>query len=339
MNGLYPECRTVSDGGSVDTLLEVRDLRTYFYTRYGVVKAVDGISFEVKRGEKVALVGESGSGKSVTALSILRLVPKPGRVVQGEILFDGRDLLQISEATMRQTRGSRISMIFQEPVAHLNPVLPVGRQIAEVLVAHQGMRPKAALRRSEELIDMVGIPDASQRARQYSHQLSGGMCQRIIIAMALACSPQLLIADEPTTALDVTIEAQVLELMKKLTADFGTSVILVTHNLGIVADWADRIDVMYFGRIVESAPKDDLYYDARHPYSKGLLVSIPRLDRPREARLKAIDGTPPDVGQSVSGCAFHPRCSVAIDHCTEECPPLARIDSTEHWCACWRQSN
>lgn len=319
----------------MDVLLDVRNLKTYFHTRNGIVKAVDGVSFQVRRGETMALVGESGSGKSMTVLSIMRLVPAPGRIVQGQVLFDGQDLFQLGSAQMCHIRGSRISMVFQEPTAHLNPVLCVGRQIAEVLTTHRGVRWSAALRRAQELLSMVRIPDAAQRSRQYSHQLSGGMCQRVVIAMSMACSPQLLIADEPTTALDVTVEAQVLELIKALTTNFGTSVILVTHNLGIVADWADRINVMYLGRIVESAPRDELYYEPRHPYTIGLLDSVPRLDRPREARLRAIEGAPPDPEHPPSGCAFHPRCHLATERCAQEAPPLAVVDGKEHWCACW----
>ena len=272
-------------------LLEVKGLHTEFRTGAGLVRAVDGISYTVEHGETVAVVGESGSGKSVGALSILRLIPDPpGLITAGEILFDGRDLRRLSEAEMREVRGRDIGMVFQEPMTSLNPVLTIGRQITEVLEQHQGADGPAAERRALELLELVGIADAGRRLRQYPHQLSGGMRQRVMIAIALACNPKLIIADEPTTALDVTIQAQILELMKSLTLKLNVALIVITHNLGVVARYASRVNVMYAGRIVEAGSAEDIYHNPRHPYTIALLKSVPRLDQPRRARLDPVDG-------------------------------------------------
>ncbi len=302
-------------------LLEVKELHTEFRTGAGLVRAVDGISYTVEQGETVAIVGESGSGKSVGALSILRLIPDPpGRVTAGEILFDGRDLRGLSEPEMREIRGRDIGMVFQEPMTSLNPVLTIGRQITEVLEQHQGADGPTAERRALELLEMVGIADAGRRLKQYPHQLSGGMRQRVMIAIALACSPKLIIADEPTTALDVTIQAQILELMKSLTVRLNVALIVITHNLGVVARYASRVNVMYAGRIVEAGSAEAVYHNPRHPYTMALLRSVPRLDRPRQARLDPVDGQPPDLTRLDGGCAFRPRCRFAIDKCAEAAP-------------------
>jgi len=318
-------------------LLEVADLKTWFFTRDGIVRAVDGVSFHVMPGETLAIVGESGCGKSVTALSVLRLVPSPpGRIVSGAIRLAGRDLLALSEAEMRDVRGNDISMIFQEPMTSLNPVLTIGRQIAETLTLHQGLDHKAALRRAVEMLRLVHIPEAQRRIAQYPHQLSGGMRQRVMIAMALACNPKLLIADEPTTALDVTIQAQILELMQKLTRQLGVALIIITHNLGVVARYAQRVNVMYAGRIVESGAAAALYHNPRHPYTIALLRSVPRLDRPRQARLDPIEGQPPDLTRLDRGCSFRPRCRFAIATCAEARPPLAPAGAPGQLSACFR---
>ncbi|MDP3163597.1 MAG: ABC transporter ATP-binding protein [Reyranella sp.] len=320
-------------------LLEVRGLHTEFRTGAGRVPAVDGISFAVEQGETVAIVGESGSGKSVSALSILRLVANPpGRITGGEIVFDGRDLLGLSEAEMRQIRGRDIGMVFQEPMTSLNPVLTIGRQITEVLEAHQGADRAAAEKRALELLDLVGIADAARRLRQYPHQLSGGMRQRVMIAVALACSPKLIIADEPTTALDVTIQAQILELMKSLTLKLNVALIVITHNLGVVARYAHRVNVMYAGRIVEAGPADAIYHDPRHPYTIALLKSVPRLDQPRRARLDPVEGQPPDLTRLDGGCAFRPRCRFAVAQCAQSIPPLATSGEAGHLAACFRSA-
>jgi oligopeptide transport system ATP-binding protein len=302
----------------MSTLLEVTDLKTYFYTQEGVIRAVDNVSFDVRDGETLAIVGESGSGKSVTALSVMRLVAEPpGRIVQGSILFEGLDLLQLSSAEMRKIRGDRIAMIFQEPMSSLNPVLTIGDQLCEALKLHRGMNHTAARARAVELLQLVSIPEAEKRLDQYPHQFSGGMRQRIMIAMGMSCQPKLLIADEPTTALDVTIQAQVLELIKQLSAEMGTAVILITHNLGIVARYADRVNVMYAGRIVEQATADDLYANPAHPYTLGLLRSVP-----------------PDMADPPVGCRFRPRCPFAQEKCASEYPPLFDLGSG-HKTACW----
>ncbi|TAJ40314.1 MAG: ABC transporter ATP-binding protein [Reyranella sp.] len=320
-------------------LLEVKELHTEFRTGAGRVPAVDGVSFTVEQGETVAVVGESGSGKSVTALSVMRLVADPpGRITGGEILFDGRDLLGLSEAEMREVRGRDIGMVFQEPMTSLNPVLTIGRQITEVLEAHQGADRAAADKRALELLELVGIADAARRLRQYPHQLSGGMRQRVMIAIALACSPKLIIADEPTTALDVTIQAQILELMKSLTLRLNVALIVITHNLGVVARYAHRVNVMYAGRIVESGPADAIYHDPRHPYTIALLKSVPRLDQPRRARLDPVEGQPPDLTRLDGGCAFRPRCRFAVEPCAQSIPPLAASGEAGHHAACFRSA-
>ena len=318
-------------------LLEVRDLHTEFRTGAGVVPAVDGISYTVERGETVAIVGESGSGKTASALSILRLIPDPpGRVTQGEILFAGRDLLQLSDEAIRQVRGSDIGMIFQEPMTSLNPVLTIGRQITETIEQHRGADRAAAQKRAVELLGLVGIADPARRLKQYPHQLSGGMRQRIMIAIALACDPKLIIADEPTTALDVTIQAQILELMKQLTRRLDVALLIITHNLGVVARYANRVNVMYAGRIVESGPAAAIYHDPRHPYTMALLRSVPRLDRPRQARLDPVEGQPPDLTRLDAGCSFRPRCRFAIDACARARPPLEPAGEGPHLAACFR---
>jgi oligopeptide/dipeptide ABC transporter ATP-binding protein len=318
-------------------LLEVKDLHTEFRTGAGLVRAVDGISYTVEPGETVAIVGESGSGKSVGALSILRLIPDPpGRIVGGEVWFNGRDLMTLSEEEMRRVRGSEIGMVFQEPMTSLNPVLTIGRQITETIEQHRGGDPVAAQKRAVELLGLVGIADAERRLRQYPHQLSGGMRQRVMIAIALACDPKLIIADEPTTALDVTIQAQILELMQSLTRRLGVALIIITHNLGVVARYAHRVNVMYAGRIVESGSAASLYHDPHHPYTMALLHSVPRLDRPRQARLDPIEGQPPDLTQLDRGCSFRPRCRFAIERCAEAPPPLLPSGAPGQHSACYR---
>jgi oligopeptide/dipeptide ABC transporter ATP-binding protein len=318
-------------------LLEVRNLHTEFRTGAGIVRAVDGISYTVDPGETVAIVGESGSGKSVSALSLLRLVPDPpGRITEGEVQFAGRDLMALSEEEMRQVRGGDIGMVFQEPMTSLNPVLTIGRQITETIEQHRGADPAAATQRAVELLGLVGIGDAQRRLKQYPHQLSGGMRQRIMIAIALACDPKLIIADEPTTALDVTIQAQILELMQQLSRRLGVALIIITHNLGVVARYAHRVNVMYAGRIVESGEAAALYHNPRHPYTIALLRSVPRLDRPRQARLDPIEGQPPDLTRLDRGCAFRPRCRFAIAPCGEARPALEPAGEAGHLAACLR---
>jgi oligopeptide transport system ATP-binding protein len=320
-------------------LLEVKNLHTEFRTGAGTVRAVDGISYAVEQGETVAIVGESGSGKSVSALSILRLIADPpGRITAGEILFDGRDLLSLTDAEMREIRGRDIGMVFQEPMTSLNPVLTIGRQITEVLEAHHGADRTAAEKRALELLELVGIADAPRRLRQYPHQLSGGMRQRVMIAVALACNPKLIIADEPTTALDVTIQAQILELMKSLTVRLNVALIVITHNLGVVARYAHRVNVMYAGRIVESGVADAIYHDPRHPYTIALLKSVPRLDQPRRARLDPVEGQPPDLTRLDGGCSFRPRCRFAIEKCAQSIPPLDPAGEAGHFAACFRSA-
>jgi oligopeptide/dipeptide ABC transporter ATP-binding protein len=320
----------------VGTLLEVVDLQTQFVTRSGVVRAVDGVSWDVAEGETVALVGESGCGKSVTALSIMQLVAPPaGRIVGGRILFRGRDLLTLDEEAMRRVRGREIAMIFQEPMTSLNPVLTIGRQLTEGLEIHLGLAPAAARARATELLAMVGISDPGRRLSQYPHQFSGGMRQRMMIAMALACQPALILADEPTTALDVTIQAQILELMRDLSRRLGVAMLIITHNLGVVARYADRVNVMYAGKIIERGTARELYGNPRHPYTLGLLRSVPRLDEPRRARLDPIDGQPPDLTRLPPGCAFVPRCAFRVERCLHEVPPLEPFGAPGHVSACW----
>jgi oligopeptide transport system ATP-binding protein len=318
-------------------LLEVRNLRTEFRTGAGLVRAVDNVSYTVDPGETVAVVGESGSGKSVGALSILRLIPDPpGRVVGGEVLFSGRDLMKLSDAEMREVRGGEIGMVFQEPMTSLNPVLSIGRQITEMIEQHRGGDRAVAEKRALELLGLVGIGDAHRRLKQYPHQLSGGMRQRVMIAIALACEPKLIIADEPTTALDVTIQAQILELMQRLTQQLGVALIVITHNLGIVARYAHRVNVMYAGRIVESGPSTAIYHDPHHPYTMALLKSVPRLDRPRQARLDPIEGQPPDLTRLDQGCSFRARCRFAVERCALSMPGLDPIGAPGQFAACFR---
>ena len=317
------------------TLLEVRNLHTTFFTSAGVVRAVDGVSWDIQEGETVALVGESGCGKSVSALSVMRLVEEPaGRIEGGEVLFKGRNLLALSEEQMRTVRGREIGMIFQEPMTSLNPVLTIGRQLTEGLEIHLKMSESDARARALELLSMVGIPDPARRLAQYPHHFSGGMRQRMMIAMALACNPSLILADEPTTALDVTIQAQILELMRDLARRLGVAMLIITHNLGVVARYADRVNVMYAGRIIERASAAELYATPRHPYTIGLLRSVPRLDEPRRARLAPIEGQPPDVTRLPPGCAFAPRCAYKVERCAEAPPPL-EVCSPAHLSACW----
>ena len=308
-------------------LLEIEGLRTWFFTTDGVTRAVDGVSLAVGAGETLAIVGESGCGKSVTALSVLRLVASPpGRVVGGAIRYAGRDLLTLPESEMRAIRGNEISMIFQEPMTSLNPVLRIGRQIAETLIEHEGLPSADAEKRAVEMLRIVQIPEPERRARQYPHELSGGMRQRVMIAMALACDPKLLIADEPTTALDVTIQAQILDLMRALKARTGTAIVLITHDLGVVAEMAERVVVMYAGRKVEEAPVAALFARPHHPYTRGLLASVPRLGSSLVAgprgRLAEIAGVVPSLREEIVGCAFAPRCSFAVERCRRESPPL-----------------
>jgi oligopeptide/dipeptide ABC transporter ATP-binding protein len=319
----------------MEVLLDVRGLRTHFHTSGGVIRAVDGVSWDVRKGETVALVGESGCGKSVSALSVMRLVSRPaGRIEAGEILFKGRNLLALSEEEMRQVRGREIGMIFQEPMTSLNPVLTVGRQLTEPLEIHLNMNRAESQTRAVELLSLVGIPDGARRLRQFPHQFSGGMRQRIMIAMALACNPALILADEPTTALDVTIQAQILELMKSLSRRLGVAILMITHNLGVVARYADRVNVMYAGKIVERATAREIYANPRHPYTLGLLRSVPRLDEPRRAKLQPISGQPPDLSRLPTGCSFAPRCAYVIERCRHETPPLDPV-TPDHLSACW----
>jgi oligopeptide transport system ATP-binding protein len=320
---------------TASTLLEVRDLSVYFFTDFGTVKAVDGINYTVNPGETVAIVGESGSGKSVSSLALMGLVPPPGKVVSGSVLFQGRDLLELDEDELRKIRGNRISMIFQDPLTSLNPVFSVGKQIGEVLRIHEGVSRRQALRRAVELLEIVGIPNATERAGDFPHQFSGGMRQRVMIAMAIAMSPALLIADEPTTALDVTVQAQILELLKSLQQEFGMALILITHDLGMVAEHADAVAVMYAGKIAEYARIGDVYYNPLHPYTIGLMSSLARLDRERTGRLMPIRGSPPSLIFVPAGCPFHPRCDYARKVCIREYPDLlARTGDPQHLAAC-----
>jgi oligopeptide transport system ATP-binding protein len=321
------------------TLLEVKDLRTQFFTQDGVVNAVNGISYTLDEGETLGIVGESGCGKSVGVMSLIRLIPMPpGRVVGGEVWFEGRDLLKLDDDEIRQVRGNRIAMIFQDPMTSLNPVLTIGRQITEALELHMGMDKQQARTRSAELLALVGIPGAEGRLDDYPHQFSGGMRQRVMIAMGLSCNPQLLIADEPTTALDVTIQAQIVELVKKLRDEIGMAIIWITHDLGVVAGLADRMIVMYAGFIVEESAVKELYSNPRHPYTLGLLGSLPRLDEERPTRLRSIEGLPPDLIDLPPGCPFYARCSYRIERCQQENPPLETV-GPHHRVACWVDVN
>ena len=317
------------------TLLEVKNLQTYFFTQEGVVKAVDGATYDLEQGETLGLVGESGCGKSVSALSVMRLIPDPpGRTVGGEIIFEGRDLLKLSNSEMRRIRGKDISMVFQEPMTSLNPVLSVERQLTESLELHLRMKKAEARQEAVRRLEQVGIPDPERRIKQYPHQFSGGMRQRVMIAMALSCNPKLIIADEPTTALDVTIQAQILELMKNLSLEYGVSLIIITHNLGVVARYADRVNIMYAGKIIERGSANEIYRNPRHPYAMGLLNSVPRLDLPRREKLSPIEGQPPDLVNLPVGCSFRPRCRFAIDRCAEEIPELRPVNDG-HTSACF----
>jgi peptide/nickel transport system ATP-binding protein len=325
----------------MSSLLEVSDLGTWFYTRQGIVKAVDGVDFEVAAGETLAIVGESGCGKSMTALSLMRLIPDPpGRIVSGSIKLAGRDLLKISEEEMRDVRGNEISMIFQEPMTSLNPVMTIGKQISEALILHRDMDRRQAMKRAIEMLELVRIPEPAQRAKEYPHQLSGGMRQRAMIAMALACNPKVLIADEPTTALDVTIQAQILELIVELQREFSAAVLLITHDLGVVAETAHRVIVMYAGRKVEEATVGELFAKPLHPYTVGLMNSIPRLDLMRgqtdrsNERLQEIPGIVPPLFDLPPGCAFAPRCGRADEKCRSERPAYEE-KQPGHWAACW----
>ncbi|MCB9422392.1 MAG: ABC transporter ATP-binding protein [Ardenticatenaceae bacterium] len=315
-------------------LLEVKELQTEFYTREGVVQAVNGISYALAEGEILSIVGESGSGKSVSVLSLMGLVRQPPGRVRGEAWFNGRNLLQLSAAESRKIRGKEIAMIFQDPMTSLNPVLTIGEQVGEALKQHLGMDEAQARKRTTELLELVGIPMAADRLDQYPHQFSGGMRQRVMIAMGLACNPRLLIADEPTTALDVTIQAQIVALVKRLQAEIGMAVIWITHDLGVVAGLAEKVIVMYAGSIAEMAPVDDLYEAPRHPYTLGLLGSLPRLDAETHEELASIDGMPPDLTQMPPGCPFAPRCPYVIDKCRAEKPILKPV-GPDHFAACW----
>jgi oligopeptide/dipeptide ABC transporter ATP-binding protein len=308
-----------------EKLVEVRNLRTHFFTEDGVVPAVDGVNLYINRGETLGVVGESGCGKSVTSLSIMRLIPNPpGKIVEGEIIFEGDDLLKKSEAAMRKIRGNDISMIFQEPMTSLNPVYTIGDQIAEAIELHQGLSHKEAIDKAIEMLRLVGIPVPERRVHEYPHQLSGGMRQRVMIAMALSCNPKLLVADEPTTALDVTIQAQILELMKRLKKELGMAIMLITHDLGVVAEMAERVVVMYGGKVVEEADVVSIFTHPLHPYTEGLLRSIPRLDT-QLGTLHVIDGVVPNPLHLPVGCRFNPRCPYVIDKCKETQPPLEEI--------------
>ncbi|OFW03106.1 MAG: peptide ABC transporter ATP-binding protein [Acidobacteria bacterium RIFCSPLOWO2_12_FULL_59_11] len=314
-------------------VLSLQDLKTYFFTRSGTAKAVDGVSLDLSKGETLGIVGESGSGKSVTCLSVLRLVPPPGRTVGGKILFEGRDLLEMPERELRQVRGKQIGMVFQDPMTSLNPFLSIGDQVAETLLVHERMGRRQALRRAAEVLEKVGISEAASRLNDYPHRFSGGMRQRVMIASALIGNPKVLIADEPTTALDVTIQAQVLELFRQIKADFGVSIVLVTHNLGIVAGMADHVAVMYAGRVVEYALTEELFSNSRHPYTLALLETLPR---PGEAghNVRPIPGAPPDLMQLPPGCSFYDRCPFHEQHCLEEAPPLLPVGK-DHLASCW----
>lgn len=317
-------------------LLEVQDLKTYFKVRAGRVRAVDGVSFNVWPGERVGIVGESGCGKSVTALSIMRLLPKPaGEYAGGSILFEDEDLLSLPESSMRKVRGGKIGMIFQDPMTCLNPTMTIGKQIGEALRIHLKLAPDEARRRAITLLEQVGIPAAAQRLNAYPHQFSGGMRQRVVIAIALACNPKLLIADEPTTALDVTVQAQILELISAVCKEFGTAVIMITHDLGVVAGMTDRVVVMYAGKVVETAPTDEIFANPRHPYTLGLLASIPRLDEERPEQLNTIEGAPPDLLKPPPGCPFMPRCAFARSICKTMPPLEVTGGNARHLKACW----
>ncbi len=317
-------------------ILEVRDLRTRFHIAEGIVYAVNGVSFKLNEGETIAVVGESGCGKSVTMMSIMRLIPiPPGEIAQGEALFNGRDLFKLSEAEMEHIRGKEIAMIFQDPMTALNPVLTIGRQLGEPLRVHLGLSKEEIRERSIGLLEQVGIPDPAQRLKDYPHQFSGGQRQRAMIAMALACHPSILIADEPTTALDVTIQAQIVELVQRIRETMNMAVIWITHDLGVVAEMAERVLVMYAGFIVEEALVNDLYGDPRHPYTMALLGALPRIDRRRDRRLRSIPGAPPNLLVEPLGCPFAARCELVFERCRMEMPPLIEVAPNQHRAACW----
>lgn len=321
----------------MNPILEIKNLKTRFYTQDGVVKAVNDVSYSMDRGEILGVVGESGCGKSVHALSMMQLIPDPpGKITNGEIWFDGRDLLKLNEDQMQKVRGREIAMIFQDPMTSLNPVFTVGFQIIEALLLHKHMTKNEAKDRAADLLDLVGIPGAKQRLSDYPHQFSGGMRQRAMIAMGLSCEPKLLIADEPTTALDVTIQAQIIDLIKKLQDELGMAIMWITHDLGVVAELAQNINVMYAGSIIETGKIRNIYKKTRHPYTIGLLGSLPRLDDPPGTELVSIPGLPPDLVALPDGCPFAARCGYQIEQCINENPPLVEIDGTDHSVACWR---
>ena len=326
--------RSEASASGPGAVLAIDDLHVEFRSKRGRAQAVRGVTLEVRSGETLGIVGESGSGKSVSALSVLGLLPPSAQVTSGSVVFEGRDLLALDEEEQGQIRGSRVSMVFQDPLTSLNPSMTIGRQISEVMEQHLDMSREEGLERAIELLGHVGIPDPASRASSYPHQLSGGQRQRAMIAMAVACQPALLIADEPTSALDVTIQAQVLDLLQRLQAETGMAIVLITHDMGVVAGLADRVVVMYAGRIVEVGPTEGLLSSPRHPYTDGLLRSVPRLDRPAEERMHQIDGGPPDVHADVVGCAFSPRCRWSIEQCTTTRPPLESADG-ESAVACW----
>lgn len=328
----------------MSVILEVKDLVVRFYTQEGTVYAVNGVSYEIEEGETLGIVGESGSGKSVSSLAVMGLIPSPpGKIESGEVMFEGRDLLKLKSDQMRLIRGKEIAMIFQDPMTSLNPVLTIGTQITEALKLHEGMNTSQARKRAADLLDMVGIPDAYRRLDDYPHQFSGGMRQRVMIAMGLSCNPKLLIADEPTTALDVTIQAQIIELVKQLKDEFNMAMIWITHDLGVVAGIADRIQVMYGGRIMESGTAGGVFDDTRHPYTDGLLASLPRLDSSGEEKLVQIEGSPPDMRNEPQGCPFAPRCDVRerlnLEKCWTDQPPLETVPghsgAEQHVMSCW----
>jgi len=317
------------------TLLEVKDLRTEFHTQDGVVHAVNGVTFHVDEGETLGLVGESGCGKSVSVLSVMRLIPQPpGKIPAGQVMFQGRDLLKVDDEEIRSVRGNKIAMVFQDPMTSLNPVLTINTQISESLELHLGMTKEQARKRSVELLKMVGVAEAEGRIDDYPHQFSGGMRQRVMIAMALSCSPQLLIADEPTTALDVTIQAQIIDIVKRLKRELGMAIIWITHDLGIIAGLADRINVMYAGFVIESASNKEMFANPLHPYTLGLLGSIPRLDALLKSKLTPIEGLPPDLIEMPKGCPFYDRCHYRTEKCANE-NPMLELGAVRHWVACW----
>ncbi len=318
-----------------EIILQVKDLKTYFYTDAGTVKSVDGVSFDLHKGEILGIVGESGSGKSVSNLSIMNLIPSPpGKIENGEVLFHGEDLLKMSQKKLRSIRGNRISMIFQDPMSSLNPFLRISTQMIETIQLHQGLNKKDAKAKAIEMLKMAGIPAAEERIDCYPHQFSGGMRQRVMIAMGLSCKPEILIADEPTSALDVTIQAQIIDLMTDLTKQLGTAVIMITHSLGVVAGMCDTINVMYAGRVVEHGATKDLFASPKHPYTQGLIKSVPRLDKETEGRLYSIPGQPPNVIDLPPCCPFYPRCEKAKDICKKKYPPLKQFGNG-HCASCW----